>query len=66
MGSKEGRREIAVLINEIEEQDDLRDSFALLKAQMAKYEEAGDEVPVELLRVRHAIETELIAQSRGE
>ena len=66
MGSKEGRREIALLIDEIEQQDDPRAGFALLQKQMASYQDAGDDVPVELLRVRHALETELIAQSRGE
>jgi hypothetical protein len=66
MGSKERRGTVAVLLSQIEQQDDLRDGFALLKEEMAKYEEAGDEVPEELIRVRHALETDLIAQSRGE
>ena len=66
MGSKEGRREIALLINQIEEQDDPRHGFALLKEQMAKYQEAGDSVPEELVRMRQALETDLIAASRGE
>ncbi len=66
MRSKEGRREIAVVISEIEKQDDPREGFALLQEQMAQYQESGDAIPVELLRARRALETELIAASRGE
>jgi hypothetical protein len=66
MRGKEGVVEIASLISQIEGQEDPREGFALLQQQMARYEESGDEVPEELLRVRHAIETDLISASRGE
>jgi hypothetical protein len=62
----EGADEIAVLLSRIEAQDDPRESFALLREQMAKYQEAGDAVPEELMLVQKAIETDLIAASRGE
>lgn len=63
--SKEGQDEIAVLIDQIEEHDDPRESFALVQEKMARYRARGDEVPEELLRVHKALQRDLIAESRG-
>ena len=61
----EGANEIAVLISQIEEQDDPRESYALVRERMARYREAGDTVPEELMLVHKALQTDLIAESRG-
>ena len=63
--SKEGKDEIAVLIDQIEEHDDPRQSYALLKENMARYRARGVAIPEGLLRVQKALETDLITQSRG-
>lgn len=65
MPRKEGYEDIVSLIEEVEDQDDPREGLALIEQRMAAYKEAGDTVPVELVRVRKALETDLILQSRG-
>ncbi len=65
MSVEEGHAEIANLIEEIEDQDDPRDGLAMIQQRIAEYQEAGDAVPEELVRVHKAIETDLILQSRG-
>lgn len=65
MRVKKGADEIAVLLSQIEEQDDPREGFALVQQRMARYRDAGDEVPEELVRVHRALQTELILESQG-
>lgn len=65
MPELEGNERIAALISRIEEQEDPREGFAICKQQIERLERAGDEVPEELVRVRKALETDLILESRG-
>ncbi len=65
MRANTSANEIAVLITMIEEQDDPRESFALLQQRIARYQEDGDEVPEELVRVHQALQVDLILESQG-
>jgi hypothetical protein len=57
--------EIAVLLTSINDQDDLRDAYALLQERIQKYRSAGWSVPEELVRVERTMITEFMAESQG-
>jgi hypothetical protein len=65
MPEKQGATPIAVVMTLIDEQEDPREGFAICQDEIARYEQAGDEVPEPLVRVHKALEAELILESRG-
>jgi hypothetical protein len=63
--SEQMQGEIANLNAEIEQVDDPRAGFALVKAHIHSLRKAGREVPIELIRMERNLQSECISQSRG-
>ncbi len=57
--------EIANLNAQIDQVDDPREGFAMVKARINELRNAGQDIPVELIRMEKNLQTECICQSRG-
>ena len=57
--------EIANLNAQIDTIDDPRAGFAIVQSRIRALQQAGREVPAELLRMERNLQTECICQSRG-
>ncbi len=57
--------EIANLNAQIDQVDDPREGFAMVKARINELRNAGQDIPVELIRMEKNLQTECISQSRG-
>lgn len=63
--SEQMQGEIANLNAQINDIDDPREGFAMVKARINELRKAGQDVPVELIRMEKNLQTECISQSRG-
>jgi hypothetical protein len=63
--NKQSGSDIAVLLTSIEDQDDMRDAYAMLQERISEYRSAGWSVPDELIRVERSMMTEFMAESQG-
>ncbi|MEQ1697234.1 MAG: hypothetical protein ABL901_15475 [Hyphomicrobiaceae bacterium] len=63
--SEQMQGEIANLNAQIDEIDDPREGFAMVKARINELRSAGRDVPAELVRLEKNLQTECISQSRG-
>lgn len=57
--------EIANLNAKIEQNDDPRAGYAIVRARISELRKAGREVPADLIRLERALQGECISQSRG-
>jgi hypothetical protein len=57
--------EIAELSHRMDELEDPRDCYALIKERINTYRSKGSTVPEELARMEHQLMTECMAQSQG-
>lgn len=57
--------EIANLSAQIDQVDDPRAGFALVKARIHSLRQSGRDIPAELLRMERNLQSECISQSRG-
>ncbi len=57
--------EMANLNAQIDQIDDPRAGFAMVKARINELRKAGQDVPAELIRMEKNLQTECICQSRG-
>lgn len=63
--SEQMQGEIASLNAQIDQEDDPRTGFALVKRRIAELRTAGEKVPEELIRMENNLQRECISQSRG-
>lgn len=56
---------MANLNAQIDQIDDPRAGFAMVKARINELRKAGQDVPAELIRMEKNLQTECICQSRG-
>jgi septal ring factor EnvC (AmiA/AmiB activator) len=63
--SEQMQGEIANLNAQIDQIDDPREGFAMVKARINELRTAGRDVPAELIRLEKNLQTECICQSRG-
>jgi septal ring factor EnvC (AmiA/AmiB activator) len=63
--SEQMQGEIANLNAQIDQTDDPREGFAMVKARINELRSAGRDVPAELIRMEKNLQTECICQSRG-
>ena len=56
---------MANLNAQIDQIDDPREGFAMVKARISELRKAGQDVPAELIRMEKNLQTECICQSRG-
>ncbi len=63
--SEQMQAEIANLNAQIDQVDDPREGFAMVKARINELRNAGQDIPVELIRMEKNLQTECICQSRG-
>lgn len=62
---QEDRVEIRKLMSTIDDQEDPRQSFALVQEKIASLRRRGQKVPDELRRIERVLVTELCAESQG-
>ena len=62
--SEQMQGEIADLNAQIDQIDDPREGFAMVKARINELRSAGRDVPAELIRMERNLQTECICQSR--